>query len=71
MPLPWLLTGTDEEQRAQERQATAHRNPTVKHSLTLFNFHQEALYFLVTFCHKGGIVRGSTLIETAYPGQAP
>ena len=31
----FLLPGTDKEQRAHERQQTAHRNPTVKHSLTL------------------------------------
>ena len=30
-----FLTETDKEQRAQVRQETAHRNPTVKHSLTL------------------------------------
>ena len=34
LPLCLLLSGTDKEQRAQERQETAHRNPTVKHSLT-------------------------------------
>ena len=31
----FLLPGTDKEQRAHERQKTAHRNPTVKHSLTV------------------------------------
>ena len=35
LPLLLLLTGTNKEQRAQERQETAHRNPTVKHSLTI------------------------------------
>ena len=30
----FLSSGTDKEQRAHERQNTAHRNPTVKHSLT-------------------------------------
>ena len=30
----FLLPGTDKEQRAHERQKTAHRNPTVKHPLT-------------------------------------
>ena len=34
LPLLLLLTGTDKEQRAHERQETVHRNPTVKHSLT-------------------------------------
>ena len=33
-----LLTGTHKEQRAQERQETAHRNPTVKHSPTTVLF---------------------------------
>ena len=37
LPLHSFLTGTDKEQRAQERQETAHRNPTVKHSLTYPN----------------------------------
>ena len=31
-----LLPGTDKEQRAHARQKTAHKNPTVKHSLTLY-----------------------------------
>ena len=35
LPLPSLLTGTDKEQRAQERWETAHRDTTVKHSLTI------------------------------------
>ena len=36
MPLhSFLLPGTDKEQRAYERQKTAHRNPTDKHSLTI------------------------------------
>ena len=30
-----LPTGSDKEQRAQGRQETAHRNPSVKHSLTI------------------------------------
>ena len=29
------LIGADKEQRAQERWEAAHRNPTVKHSLTI------------------------------------
>ena len=33
-PLSPQLPGTDKEHRAHERQKTAHRNPTVKHSLT-------------------------------------
>jgi len=33
LPLCLLLSGTDKEQRAQEREETAHRNPAVKHSL--------------------------------------
>ena len=35
LPLLSLLTGTDKEQRAQERWETAHRDTTVKHSLTI------------------------------------
>ena len=34
LPLLSLLSGTDMEQRVQEKEKTAHRHPTVKYSLT-------------------------------------
>ena len=33
----------------------------------LLHFHQEALYFLFTFCHKGGVICISEVIDN-YPG---
>ena len=35
LPLCWLLSGTDKEQRIFERQKTAYRNHPVKRSLTV------------------------------------
>ena len=36
-------------------------------STLLFHFHQEALYFLFTFCHKGSVICISEVIDTS-PG---
>ena len=40
----------------------------------LFHFHQEALQFLLTFCHKGGVIcilrLLISLVETLVPAQA-
>ena len=58
--IPWMKESGRLESMGSQR---------VRHdwATSLFHFHQEALYFFFTFCHKGGVICISEVIDIS-PG---